>query len=198
LDYDWRESSQISVQVDIPTEVCILMTVTCDDETIKVHKECGFFFVLSDEGKHKEVSFVQGAKDICTIKPYEGTLEPDNIYSLVPFTKIDDVEGKFNFLIYTKKGEDVKVNQLKDWKHVVSEKGEWSKNKGTAGGCQNHESWEENPKFRLTLPKDEDCKFCVLLEQGSDSSVKNSRLAVSEFQIVPYSIGIGFYVYDIR
>jgi len=196
LKKDWRECTQFGITVKALTQIRIILFFPTDNRKLEWNKKCGLFVVKSDEGVHKEPSFQQGSIGIGSQKPFKGQFEVDEIYTIVPYTKSEEVEGEFYLIIYSQAGANITYKELVPWKHSASIEGAWSVKKGTAGGCQNNaDTWKNNKAYEVTLPQEDDCKYCVLLSQVPDTA-DSAVLAASEYQVVPYNIHIGFYVFD--
>jgi len=109
-------------------------------------------------------------------------------HSLVPFGKTDSVRGKFKLVIYSQ--EELEVKDLVEWKHKATSNGDW--NGKTAGGSRHYqETWPNNPRFKLRLPKGNPAfTFCLMLSQ------QKSGVDLIAFQVLPYQFFIGYYILE--
>lgn len=139
---------------------------------------------------YKEPSEVRNVIGITSEEPLRVTFEADTYYIIHLFTKYkEDKNETANFIIYTNEEtkDTIQYYELKDWEHKETLKSEW---KGeNARGPQPNEDWFKNPNFKLTLPKEKDIKFSILLSQ-------NRVNTDSDFVVTPYSVFIGFYIYN--
>eukprot|EP01088_Endostelium_zonatum_P006348 TRINITY_DN18468_c0_g1_i1.p1 TRINITY_DN18468_c0_g1~~TRINITY_DN18468_c0_g1_i1.p1 ORF type:complete len:1043 (-),score=184.05 TRINITY_DN18468_c0_g1_i1:31-3159(-) len=89
-----------------------------------------------------------GKADFATGKEayWNGTLDQDSMYVIVPCTFDPGWEAKFKLTILT--DHPVKIKKLQEAKGL-SVSGEWLG--VTAGGCINHHTWRNNPQYLLTI-----------------------------------------------
>eukprot|EP01099_Mayorella_cantabrigiensis_P004405 TRINITY_DN330_c0_g1_i2.p1 TRINITY_DN330_c0_g1~~TRINITY_DN330_c0_g1_i2.p1 ORF type:complete len:203 (-),score=54.26 TRINITY_DN330_c0_g1_i2:40-648(-) len=124
-------------------------------------------------------------------KPFFGVFDPDVKHVVIPYSGESTQHGQFSLLVFTEPDKHINISPLKPWKHSVTIEGQWKGS--TAGGCQNHESWINNPKYALELADkkdDENVPILVMLSQ------KKSELDLIPYQVMAYQLFIGWYIYD--
>eukprot|EP01097_Dermamoeba_algensis_P000969 TRINITY_DN135_c0_g1_i3.p1 TRINITY_DN135_c0_g1~~TRINITY_DN135_c0_g1_i3.p1 ORF type:complete len:625 (-),score=176.10 TRINITY_DN135_c0_g1_i3:208-2082(-) len=194
MDFEWKKSQQFCLQVSEPTSIFALLhfiggALVPAGKEEQFASKTGFIVIRTKEGIHQEHSYQTEFHGYGGLKPFEGELQPDVKYVVIPYSQEAVNKGKFSLLVYTKNQQQVKITPLIPWQHSAQESGEW---KGeTAQGCANNKEWKNNPQFTLELPKDkENVDLYIMLSQ------KKLEVDLIPYQVLPYPIYIGFYVYD--
>jgi len=194
MDFEWKKSQQFCLSVTQSTPVFILLhfiggALVQRGKEDQYASKTGFLVTKTKEGVHQELSYQTEFFGYGGLKPFEGVLEPDSKYIVIPYSQEAVNKGKFSILVFTKNQMPVQINPLVPWQNSASEAGEW---KGeTAAGCANFRDWKNNPQYILELPKDkESVEVYVMLAQ------KKLEVDLIPYQVIPYPIYIGFYIYD--
>ena len=138
---------------------------------------------------YRHVSPVQNVVTYADEDPVTITLDPSMYYTFIPYTKHPELKGDFSLIVYSHKGVDLEVVELKEWPYGDQLESQW---KGkNAGGAMPNPDWEKNPHFALRVNrKRNDVQVAIMLQQP--------RLATDmiPFQVQQYGNHIGFYIYE--
>lgn len=81
----------------------------------------------------------------------------------------------------------ITINELKAWPHEQHLEGVWGEK--SAGGCIEHPSFVENPKWTMTLPPQKvKVSFCLAQQKNMGD--------IEPFSVIPYKFHTGFYIFD--
>eukprot|EP01099_Mayorella_cantabrigiensis_P004406 TRINITY_DN330_c0_g1_i3.p1 TRINITY_DN330_c0_g1~~TRINITY_DN330_c0_g1_i3.p1 ORF type:complete len:660 (-),score=187.11 TRINITY_DN330_c0_g1_i3:40-1926(-) len=207
LEYDWKKSQQFVISVKEKTEVCVILRFlgpgsllpgagnqsprSIETTDLLQGTKTGFVVVTTAEGHHNEMSYQTALEGYGSNKPFFGVFDPDVKHVVIPYSGESTQHGQFSLLVFTEPDKHINISPLKPWKHSVTIEGQWKGS--TAGGCQNHESWINNPKYALELADkkdDENVPILVMLSQ------KKSELDLIPYQVMAYQLFIGWYIYD--
>lgn len=190
LDKDWTANPQHCFRSSSPAELKLLFHYEepIPDDLASPMEKAGYLVVKPPRSDMKEKTYLHDLVAYGTLNPLSVQLEDTTLdYLPLPYCKNEALPGKWWIVAYTN-SDEVGVFERAEWEHSIVQEGEW---KGeAAGGCIENDTWKNNPKYKLTIPAEEDVKLYVLLEQ------ERSAQDVLPFQVLPYKSHIGFYVYD--
>lgn len=195
IDFEWKKSQQFCLTVREKTPVFMLIhfiggsLAAKEKDKEQFVSKVGFVVMKTKEGIHQELSYQTEFVGYGGQKPFEGDLLPDTRYVVIPYTQELVAKGKYSLLVFTKPNHHVDFSPLVPWQYSASCESEW---RGTAAaGCQNNKQWKNNPQFLLELPKDkENVNIYVLVSQ------RKLEVDLIPYQVLPYPVFIGFYLYD--
>eukprot|EP01094_Clydonella_sp_ATCC50884_P027466 TRINITY_DN789_c0_g1_i2.p1 TRINITY_DN789_c0_g1~~TRINITY_DN789_c0_g1_i2.p1 ORF type:complete len:706 (-),score=287.23 TRINITY_DN789_c0_g1_i2:242-2320(-) len=190
LEKDWTANPQYCFRTSSPAELKLLFHYEepIPDDLASPMEKAGFLVVKPPRSDMKEKTYLHDLVAYGTLAPLSIKLEETALdYLPLPYCKNEALPGKWWIVAYTN-SDDVQLFERKEWNHSIAVEGEWKGD--TAGGCIEHDTWKNNPKFKLVIPAEEEVKVSLLLEQ------ERSAQDLLPFQVLPYKTHIGFYVYD--
>jgi len=98
----------------------------------------------------------------CRENSLEFFAEVGKTYIVLPSTAFPGIEMKYYFDIYTQQPSD--VHQVTQLRNLANTKGEWTSQ--TSGGRKQCQTWNQNPKYLLTVP--DDCFMTISLIQPGE------------------------------
>lgn len=181
LGIDWTKNPQFRVTAAPGTKAQLLLFYKVEEKSAKPMEKLGFTVVSTTDGEHNETTYQQNNLGFGTSAPFDLTFEEGKLNAVIPFAKVA-ISGDFSIITYS--DAPVEIHELKPWKHKVAVEGEW---KGSAaGGCKTHDTFLDNPRFKLEVPKDAGTLNILLTQE---------RMALDMAPgVMPYKFFIGFYI----
>jgi hypothetical protein len=154
----WRSNPQYLVDVKRPANYAIV--IEQDTKSTQKLRHIGFeIFEWSDTGKclvlpskTTQCAFTNSAQNTLRIELKAGR------YCVIPSTFDAGVLGRFSISLYGAGS----ITALEEARYRCDVQSEWGSN--TSGGCTNHPTWKNNPKFVLTSKPN--AKVTIVLVQA--------------------------------
>eukprot|EP01130_Rhizamoeba_saxonica_P008809 TRINITY_DN3568_c0_g1_i1.p1 TRINITY_DN3568_c0_g1~~TRINITY_DN3568_c0_g1_i1.p1 ORF type:complete len:638 (-),score=136.54 TRINITY_DN3568_c0_g1_i1:2085-3998(-) len=185
---DWETATQFIITVSRTTNACILiypLPPNPDSEPSGL----AFCIAKSEEDHYRLPSYQEFGIGFGTHKPYEGTLEKDSIYHILPVSERE--YDHFGIVIYTEKKVKLNTIEAAEYQYTASKESEWE-GESAGGFAANTPEFKKNPAFHLLFPGgSETVSVRIMLSQGVENRDHSSRLAIR-----PGDFIIGFYLFN--
>lgn len=174
LSPSWRDSPQYLLKV---TEKCSLKLILTQDCNNPLAPMAFTIFKNGEDTKRKLIqgnfhllpqSFIESESVTCEVQFEEGN------YCILCSTKFNE-ENSFNLKIFGPKDKYSLQNVEEYTRYSIHEK--WDDK--LCGGCKNHETWINNPRFALIMKEKGDITFVVKLNE------------------ICKDVAVGFYVFSL-
>jgi len=189
LYQDYEKSTQFTITVKDKTKAAILIYSLDSSKTIDFHQKAGVAIIRGEQNKHKEPSFqTVAARGIGGAKALRVELEPDYYWTCIPYAKVPELEdSEFILIVLTEEKTEVTITELPAWKHCEVAEGDWVAK--SAGGPMDEPTFENNPRFELTLPKEDNVHFAIFLSQY-ENDPEYRKANGQDFKVVnePYAL----------
>jgi len=188
LSMDWTTSVQFQLRSkhDLNEVTVLAFSVERPEDCIK---NVGFCVVKDHDSEHVCPSFQPEGIGFGDLDPFRFPLEKDFTYTVVVYSKVEDLKGDFGVCLFTPKGSNQPtIKEAKDFKTVVKASGEF-KDKTACGSSV----IKGNPHFLLTCESKKETEVLVMLHQVTGDV---SAIVFDNNRIVPAKFYVGMYVLD--
>jgi hypothetical protein len=188
LSTDWTTTTQFQLRSkkDITEMTVLAFSIERTDECMK---QVGFCVVKDRDSEHVCPSFQPEGIGFGDIDPFKFPFEKEYTYTVVVYSKFEELKGDFGVCVFTAKGSaQPTIKEGKPWKVVSKANGEW-KGKSAAGSSV----LKGNPHFTLTCEAKKETEVLVMLHQKTGDV---SAIVFDDNRIVPAKYYVGMYVLD--
>lgn len=185
----WRESNpQLSIKGEKGAEIKLIMHY--EDPVSRVTQpmeKCSFIVFKSEQDKFKELSYWHDNLTYGRLEPITLTIDDESsTYTVIVFSKsISKLSGTFHVIGYS--NSNFSITELANWPFKETLENKWTEK--TGGGCIEHPTFPDNPKYKIDIPE-EKVKLLLCLSQEKNMG------DIEPFSIIPYKYHTGLYVFD--
>jgi len=120
------------------------------------------------------------------VAPVSFTIAGENeSHAVIVYSKGSKINGSWNLVAYS--DTQINISSLEDWPHMEVLENRWAEE--SAGGCIEHPTFVNNPKYLMELPSQ---KVKLSFSLGQEKNMGD----VEPFSVIPYKYHTGIYIFE--